>query len=51
VVIECSTLEALHLFLKDPDYAPYAAAPQNGTDSHFIAIDVAGTIIYLSTGS
>lgn len=49
-VIEFPTAEALHGFVSDPEYAPYAAARQAGTDSRFIAIDatdVAGTIPYL----
>lgn len=50
-VIEFPTGDALHAFVNDPDYAPYAKARQEGTDSHFIAIDAtdaAGTIPYLS---
>lgn len=50
-VIEFPTGDALHTFLADPDYAPYAAARQAGSDSQFIAIDstdVAGTIPYLT---
>ncbi len=49
-IIEFPTGEALHAFVSDPDYAPYAEARQAGTDSHFIAIDAtdaAGTIPYL----
>lgn len=45
--------ESLHGFINDPDYAPYAKARQDGTDSHFIAIDdtdAAGTIPYLAAG-
>ena len=52
-VIEFPTADAMHAFLKDPDYAPYAKARQDGTDSHFIAIDdtdVAGSIPYLTAG-
>ena len=52
-LIEFPTAEALHAFVNDPDYAPYAEARQNGTDSHFIAIDAtdaAATIPYLSAG-
>ncbi|MDH3645791.1 MAG: DUF1330 domain-containing protein [Gammaproteobacteria bacterium] len=52
-VIEFPTGDALQAFLSDPDYAPYAKARQDGTDSDFIAIDatdVAGTIPYLSAG-
>ena len=50
-VIEFPTSDALHAFVDDPAYAPYAKARQEGTDSHFIAIDatdVAGTIPYLT---
>jgi len=52
-IIEFPTEESLHAFVNDPDYAPYAKARQDGTDSHFIAIDatdVAGTIPYLAAG-
>ena len=52
-VIEFPTGEALHAFVADPDYAPYAEARQKGTDSHFIAIDAtdaAGSIPYLTAG-
>ncbi len=52
-VIEFPTADALNDFVSDPEYAPYAKARQDGTDSHFIAIDatdVAGTIPYLVTG-
>ena len=40
----------LQAFVADPDYAPFAAARQNGTDSTFFSIDstdAAGTIPYL----
>jgi uncharacterized protein (DUF1330 family) len=53
-VIEFPTSESLHAFVSDPDYAPYAKARQQGTDSHFIVIDdtdVAGSIPYLAAGS
>lgn len=52
-VLEFPTDEALQAFVDDPDYAPYAAARQAGSDSHFVAIDdtdVAGTIDYLTAG-
>jgi len=52
-IIEFPTGDALHAFVNDPEYAPYAKARQDGTDSHFIAIDatdVAGTIPYLAAG-
>lgn len=50
-IIKFPSGEALHAFVSDPDYAPYAEARQNGTDSHFIEIDAtdaAGTIPYLA---
>jgi uncharacterized protein (DUF1330 family) len=50
-LIEFPTEDALHAFVTDPDYVPYAEARQAGTDSHFIAIDAtdaAGTIPYLT---
>jgi uncharacterized protein (DUF1330 family) len=52
-LIEFPTGEALHAFVSDPEYAPYAAARQAGTESHFVEIDatdIAGTIPYLSAG-
>lgn len=52
-VIEFPTDEALHAFVADPEYAPFAKARQAGTDSHFIAIDdtdAAGSIPYLKAG-
>lgn len=52
-IIEFPTSEELHAFVDDPDYAPYAAARQAGTDSHFIAIDAtdaAGSVPYLTAG-
>jgi uncharacterized protein (DUF1330 family) len=52
-IIEFPTGEALHAFVSDPDYAPYAAARQAGSDSRFVEIDatdVAGTIPYLTAG-
>ena len=52
-IIEFPSEDALHAFVSDPDYAPYAKARQDGTDSHFIAIDdtdVAGSIPYLEAG-
>jgi len=52
-IIEFPTEEAMQAFVSDPDYAPYAEARQNGTDSHFVAIDatdVAGSIPYLAAG-
>ena len=52
-VIEFPTGEDLHAFVADPDYAPYAAARQAGSDSRFLAIDasdIACTIPYLVGG-
>ena len=52
-IIEFPTDEALQAMVDDPEYAPYAAARQAGTDSHFVAIDdtdVAGSIPYLPAG-
>jgi uncharacterized protein (DUF1330 family) len=52
-IIEFPTDDALQAMVDDPEYAPYAAARQAGTDSHFVAIDdtdVAGSIPYLTAG-
>ena len=52
-IIEFPSMDALQAFIAEPDYAPYAAARQAGTDSQFIAIDstdAAGTIPYLTAG-
>ena len=52
-IIEFPTDDALQAMVDDPEYAPYAAARQAGTDSHFVAIDdtdVAGSIPYLKAG-
>lgn len=52
-IIEFPSADDLNAFVVDPDYAPFAKARQDGTDSHFIAIDatdVAGTIPYLTAG-
>jgi uncharacterized protein (DUF1330 family) len=49
-IIEFPTEDALHAFVSDPEYAPYAEARQAGTDSQLIGIDAsdaAGTIPYL----
>lgn len=49
-LIEFPSMEALQTFIDDPEYAPFARARQDGTDSRFFAIDsndVAGTIPYL----
>jgi uncharacterized protein (DUF1330 family) len=53
-IIEFPTGDALHAFVSDPEYRPYAEARRAGTDSHFVAIDgsdVAGTIPYLMADS
>lgn len=52
-VIEFPSEEDLQSFVNDPDYAPFAAARQGGTDSLFMSIDAtdaAGTIPYLAPG-
>jgi len=52
-IIEFPTADALNAFVADPEYAPFAKARQDGTDSHFIAIDdtdAAGSIPYLTAG-
>ncbi len=52
-VIEFPSGEALQSFVADPEYAPFAAARQAGSDSQFFAIDdtdVAGSIPYLKPG-
>ena len=52
-IIEFPTEDALQAMVDDPEYAPYAAARQAGSDSHLVAIDgtdVAGTISYLAAG-
>ncbi|MDH3546137.1 MAG: DUF1330 domain-containing protein [Gammaproteobacteria bacterium] len=52
-IIEFESMEGLQGFVSDPDYAPFAKARQDGTDSRFMAIDstdVAGTIPYLTAG-
>mgnify|MGYP001814272660 CR=1 FL=1 len=50
-LLEFPSVEAAKSFLADPDYAPFATARQNGSDSRFQLIDdtdVAGTIPYLA---
>jgi uncharacterized protein (DUF1330 family) len=45
--------EAVEAFARDPDYAPFAAARQAGSDSRFQLLDdsdLAGTIRYLAKG-
>jgi uncharacterized protein (DUF1330 family) len=49
-VIEFPSEEKLLAFVNDPEYAPFAAARQAGTESNFYQIDstdAAGTIPYL----
>ena len=53
-LIEFPSKDALHAFIQDPEYAPFAAARQAGSDSRFLGIDdtdVAGSIPYLTPGS
>ena len=52
-VIEFPTDDALQAFVDDPEYVPYAAARQAGSDSQLVALDdtdVAGSISYLTAG-
>jgi len=52
-VIEFPSSKAMHAFLEDPEYAPFAVARQAGSDSRFVAIDdtdIAGSIPYLTPG-
>ena len=52
-IIEFPSEKELLGFVNDPDYAPYAKARQEGSDSNIIVIDdtdVAGTIPYLTAG-
>jgi uncharacterized protein (DUF1330 family) len=52
-VIEFPSAEELQAFVADPEYAPFAAARQAGTDSVLFSIDstdAAGTIPYLEPG-
>ncbi len=49
-LIEFPSADALKAFVKDPEYAPFAKARQDGSDSRFRMIDdtdVAGSIPYL----
>jgi uncharacterized protein (DUF1330 family) len=51
--MEFPTTTAAQAFVNDPQYAPYVAARQAGSDSRFQMIDdsdVAGTIPYLPKG-
>lgn len=52
-LLEFPSAEAAGAFVTDPEYAPYAAARQNGSESRFQLIDdtdLAGTIPYLPKG-
>ena len=51
-IIEFPTMEDLNGLISDPEYAPFAKARREGTDSSLIAIDsvdAAGTIPYLDS--
>ena len=52
-IIEFPSAEDAEAFASDPEYAPFAAARQAGSDSRFQIIDdtdIAGTIPYLRKG-
>jgi len=52
-LLEYPSAEAVQAFATDPQYAPYAAARQAGSDSRLQLLDdtdVAGTISYLRKG-
>jgi uncharacterized protein (DUF1330 family) len=52
-LLEFPSAEAVQAFATDPQYAPYAAARQAGSDSRLQLLDdtdVAGTISYLRKG-
>jgi uncharacterized protein (DUF1330 family) len=52
-ILQFSSVEAVQAFATDPEYAPYAKARQDGSDSRFQLIDdtdIAGTIPYLGKG-
>jgi len=52
-LLQFPSAEAAEAFVTDPEYAPYAAARQGGSDSRFQLIDdtdLAGTIPYLPKG-
>jgi len=52
-LIQFPSTQAVKGFLADPEYAPFAAARKNGSESRFQLIDdtdLAGTIPYLSKG-
>ena len=51
-LLEFPSMESLQAFINDPEYAPFAKARQDGSNSQFFAIDsndAAGTISYLLT--
>jgi uncharacterized protein (DUF1330 family) len=53
-VIEFPTEDAMHAFMSDPEYVPYAKSRQAGTDSLLFGLDAtdgAGTIPYLMENS
>ena len=52
-LLEFPSADAVRAFITDPEYAPYAAARQAGSESRFQLIDdtdLAGTISYLPKG-
>lgn len=52
-LLQFPSADAAMAFASDPDYAPFAAARQAGTESRFQLIDdtdIAGTIPYLAKG-
>jgi uncharacterized protein (DUF1330 family) len=52
-LLEFPTSDALKAFVNDPEYAPYAKARQDGSESRFRMIDdtdIAGAIPYLPAG-
>jgi uncharacterized protein (DUF1330 family) len=52
-ILEFPNEAAVEAFATDPDYAPFAKARQDGSESRFQLIDdsdVAGTIPYLNKG-
>jgi uncharacterized protein (DUF1330 family) len=52
-ILQFPSAEAVEAFANDPEYAPYAKARQDGSDSRFQLIDdtdIAGTIPYLGKG-
>lgn len=52
-ILQFPSAEDAEAFASDPEYAPYAEARQNGSESRFQLIDdtdIAGTIPYLGKG-